>query len=202
VLDKSLPYYDIFMKRAAGTAIPPAEAPEGISIRTYRDGDEEFWAETETAVGEFSCKEDALARFSRDFLPWKEELPLRCLFAVTPAGKSVGNLSVWWNNPETRDCLWIHWVAVHPEYQGRGIGTYLVNFGLHLAVKLEGDTDICLKTQTWSWQAIRIYLAAGFRVTDEPEIFGFINKDSSSGRLVLKDKVPGIQTAGTETIAE
>ncbi|MBL7007094.1 MAG: hypothetical protein ISR78_08445, partial [Spirochaetia bacterium] len=85
VLDKSLPYYDIFMRRASGTAIPQTSAPEGISIRTYQDGDEEFWAAAETAVGEFSCEEDALARFSRDFSPWREELPLRCLFAVNPA---------------------------------------------------------------------------------------------------------------------
>lgn len=192
MLDKSLPFYDILMKRAAGTPLPEPRAPKGITLRSYRDGDEHHWAATETAAGEFPDEEQALARFTRDFGSWKADLYERCLFALNEDSMPVGNIAVWWPRPAIRKYPWIHWVAVRPEYQCRGIGSFLVASGLRRAVELEGDVDIGLKTQTWSWPAVKIYLRAGFRLTEEPDYGGFTNTGFAEARRVLKDLVPNL----------
>jgi GNAT superfamily N-acetyltransferase len=192
MLNKSLPFYDILMKRPAGTPLPKSHSPHGITLRTYRNGDEYHWAAIETAAGEFPNEQKALSRFAHDFGPWKADLSERCFFALNADGVPVGNIAVWWPHPEIRKYPWIHWVAVRPEYQNLGIGTFLVARGINHAVQLEGDVDIGLKTQTWSWPAVKIYLRAGFRLTEEPGYGGFANSGFSEARHVLKDLVPDL----------
>lgn len=192
MLDKSLPYFEILMKRSAGTPLPKTHPPQGISLRPYRDGDEHHWAAIETSVGEFPNEQKALSRFNCDFSPWKTDLYERCFFALNEYGIPVGNIAVWWPRPDIRKYPWIHWVAVRPEYQRRGIGSLLVAGGLQRAVQLEGDVDIGLKTQTWSWPALKLYLRAGFRLNEESGYGGFANTGFTEARHVLKDLVPDL----------
>lgn len=74
MLDKSIPYAEIWMFRSIELPIPKYSLPESYSLSFYQEGDQFAWAEIETAVGEFDETEDALEYFNRTFTPYPEEL--------------------------------------------------------------------------------------------------------------------------------
>jgi hypothetical protein len=63
MLDKSVPYYDVLMKREKGATLPLVALAEGFRFVFYKAGDENEWAEIEASVGEFSRAVDALVYF-------------------------------------------------------------------------------------------------------------------------------------------
>ena len=63
MLDKSIPYHDVLMRRDAGKPLPVQPLPEGFHFVPFNPGDEMDWAEIETSVGEFASTDDALSYF-------------------------------------------------------------------------------------------------------------------------------------------
>jgi ribosomal protein S18 acetylase RimI-like enzyme len=135
--------------------------PAGYRIRTFRPGDETAWARVETAVGEFRDEGHALEHFADEFGPHVDEMRERCLFLETTDGELVGTTTAW-RNPDFpgRDWGRIHWVAVVPEHQGRGLGRLLVTEALLLMRARHARAY--LTTQTSSWIAVHLYLTLGF----------------------------------------
>jgi GNAT superfamily N-acetyltransferase len=135
--------------------------PAGCRVRTFRPGDEATWARVETAVGEFSDEARALEHFASEFGPYAGEMRERCLFLETADGEVVGTTTAW-RNPafQGRDWGRIHWVAVTPAHQGRGLGRLLVIEALQLMRKWH--TRAYLTTQTSSWVGVHLYLTLGF----------------------------------------
>ncbi|MBM7614131.1 GNAT family N-acetyltransferase [Alkaliphilus hydrothermalis] len=162
MLDKSIPYLNIVMMRRSGTPIPQYERPQGYSFVPFTKGNEVEWAEIETSVGEFNSVAEALNYFSENYLSFLGEVERRTIFIQTVEGKKIGTVTSWWNYTGVRRDLALEWVAVKPEYQGLGLGKAVVFEGLRRMVQIEGDRDIFLHTQTWSYQAVPIYLQAGF----------------------------------------
>lgn len=77
MLDKSIPYAEIWMKRAhKSTPIQPIQS-DNYSLRSYQAGDERHWARIETSVGEFDNEEEALAYFEKEFMPEQAQLGQR-----------------------------------------------------------------------------------------------------------------------------
>ncbi|MDH7571644.1 MAG: GNAT family N-acetyltransferase, partial [Armatimonadota bacterium] len=107
--------------------LPRYGLPPGYGLRTYRLGDEAHWAEIETAAGEFASTERALAQFSKEFLPFPQELASRCFFLETKEGRAIGTATAWYH-PSFRGEEYgrIHWVGIHPDFQGRGLSKPLV----------------------------------------------------------------------------
>ena len=66
---------------------------------------------------------------------------------------------------------WVHWVAVNPEYQGLGLGKALISHVIEHMIKLEGDVDFYLHTQTWSYKAVDIYTLNGFQASEESQLY-------------------------------
>ena len=194
MLDKSLPYFRVILKRQPGSpqptaallgasqptaatpsapspgmplwgaAIPGVALPAGYSFVFYQPGDEQAWAEIETSVGEFEQVPDAVSYFTRDYLPLQNELKRRTLFVQTAAGEKVATFTAWWNYTSVRRYPFMHWVAVKPEYQGQGLGKAIIGEGVRLMVAIEGDCVMYIPTQTWSHKAIRLYRWAGFEL--------------------------------------
>lgn len=162
MLDFSVPYQDIVMIHAGGPTPPPA-LPEGYAFRMYEAGDERHWARIETSVREFDQEAQALRYFEKTYLPHAQVLPQRLVFVVDPAGRPVGNSSAWFETIDGQACAKVHWVAVQPDQQGRGLGKAVVLKTLELMGTLDPGKPILLHTQTWSHMAVRIYLRAGFR---------------------------------------
>lgn len=186
MLDKSIPYYDVLMKRDNRTELPNYILPAGFRFTGFRTGDEKEWAEIETSVGEFKRSVDALVYFQKNYLPQVNELERRCIFIEKDYGIKAATLTVWWNYTGLRRDPWIHWVAVRPEYQGLGLGKALVSEGMKKLMDIEGDRDIYLHTQTWSYKAINIYRDAGFKITAEPGLAGYENKEYGKAMELLK----------------
>lgn len=185
MLDKTIPYHRVIMTRKAGTSIPSPMLPEGFSFRLFQLGDEQAWAKLETSVGEFDQVKDALLYFQQDYLPYRTELERRTLFVINPRQEIVATLTIWWRYTGERRHPWLHWVAVAPEYQGLGIGKALVCEGLRRLLRIEGDQDVYLPTQTWSYKAIGIYLFAGFEFNTELD-YGQFNNEYEQAITVLK----------------
>lgn len=188
MLDKTIPYKHILMKRPKGAAIRNYELPAGYSFCHYNEGNESEWAEIESSVAEFDGPASAATYYNREFMPYAEELKRRQLFIQNPDGKKIATITAWWKmTGERRDAI-IHWVAVRPEYQGKGLGKALVSGGIKLMVSIEGDVDMYLHTQTWSYKAINIYLDAGFELLQH-ETFGGFKNEYDEAIEVLGDKI-------------
>ncbi|MBH1942579.1 GNAT family N-acetyltransferase [Mobilitalea sibirica] len=191
MLDKTLPYYNIIMKRTSGTIVPSARLPEGYTFKLYSDGDETHWADIMVSVGEFDSYKEALEYFQKEYLPHKDELKRRSLFIETDDGKKIGTLTNWWNYTQSRRDPSVHWVGVKPEYQGLGLGKAIVYEGMRRMIDLEGDRDYYLHTQTWSYKAITIYIKAGYNFV-ENETFGTYANDYDKALETIKDKLVNI----------
>lgn len=177
MLDKTLPYFNVIMKRRAGLPIAMHGLPAEFSVAGFVPGDEVQWASIETAVGEFATESDELAR--------------RCVFVRGVDGDAVGTITSWWNTTEERRDPSVHWLAVRPDSQGLGLAKSLVSECLKRLVWLEGGRDIFLHTQTWSHRAIAIYLKAGFEFVRQGSFGGYPN-DYAKAMPVLRTVLPSL----------
>lgn len=164
MLDKSLEYVEILMKRKRGRPVRAYPLPEGYKFVSYMPDDEFEWAEIEFSVNEFESTEKALGYFLEKYFQYSRELERRCLFIEDSRGMKVATFTAWWEYVGSKRVPWVSWIAVKPEYQGMGLGKALVSAGMKLMIDIEGDVDIYLKTQTWSYKAINIYREQGFRM--------------------------------------
>lgn len=140
-----------------------AVLPSGFSIRNFEDpqSDRISWALIETAAREFDDVEKALKKFDQ----WTEEdwdrLREKMFFVVDDeTGNPVGTITAWSGELDGQDLGRLHWLAVLPEYEGKGLGKSLVSKAID--EMLENHESAYLKTQTHNVHAIGIYYKAGF----------------------------------------
>ncbi len=167
MLDKSVPYYNIIMKRCKGNLIQEVFLKKGFSFVNYKPGDENAWAKIETSVGEFDCIADSLSYFRSRYLPYQALLKERMLFIQNVKGEKIATFTIWWDEDDNNEIPSVNWVGVKPNYQGLGLGKAIIFKGLQESVQLLGDVDIYLHTQTWSYKAVGIYEKAGFGILKE-----------------------------------
>lgn len=173
MLDKTIPYHSIIMKCAFPYTVSDICMPEGYSLRFFRDGDEQHWSRIETSVLEFDTVEEANIYYSRMFMPYREQLPMRCIFAENPDGIPVATATAWYVDSELGHQAVLHWVAVCPEYQGLGLGKAVVQKAMQVFQQEEPREIIWLHTQTWSHTAIRLYTSLGFCVAKTAELASY-----------------------------
>jgi len=171
MLDKSVPYAGLFMRRTPGASIPAFTLPEGYKFAFFKAGDEVEWARIEAAVLEFKGEFDALMHFKQNFMPFSHQLRRRCLFIEDGTGRKVATSTAWWAHVDGERYPWLQWVGVCPEHQGKGLGKAIIAEATGLMKAIEGDVPMYLKTQTWSYKAIGIYLACGYEPTDEKALY-------------------------------
>lgn len=141
--------------------LPDIPLPAGYETRLFTGGDDRTWAEIETSAGEFPTEENALERFHSEFGPFADDMKKRCVFVRNAEGRSVGTATAWYNR-EFRDGVYgrLHWVGIHQDFQGRGLGKPLVSAAMQLLARYHAKAY--LTTQTTSAIAIKIYLDFGF----------------------------------------
>jgi ribosomal protein S18 acetylase RimI-like enzyme len=188
MLDKSLPYYNILMKRQNDVPFFEVSLPNGFSFTKYTSGDEIYWAEIEKSVGEFKDVHEGLKYFEHHYLPYIGEVSNRVIFLNTSNNEKIGTITAWWNYTGAFRNLSLHWVAVKPEFQGLGLGRPLINYGIKTLIELDGNDDIYVHTQTWSHTAIAIYLKEGFRFMNI-ETFGGYRNDFDMALPFLQEKI-------------
>ncbi|WP_336776844.1 GNAT family N-acetyltransferase [Paenibacillus sp. MMO-58] len=164
MLDTSLEWYRVILKRNAGTLLPQASLPKGFSFEMFQAGDEESWAEIETSVLEFSSKEVALEYFTMNYLPYINEVKIRTLFIKADDGEKIGTFTAWWRYTGIRRHPFVQWVAVKPRFQGLGLGKAIIAQGIRHMIDVEGDQIMYIPTSTWAFKAIKLYKWAGFEL--------------------------------------
>lgn len=186
MLDKSLPYAEIWMTRPLQETVPETSLAEGFHFETYLPQAEEDWAEIETSVGEFKNKEEALIYFQKAFAPYPNELTERMFFVVTDEGERIATCSAWQKQVRGENYPVFHWLAVKPGYQGKGIAKALIAKVLQKFPDLNKNSPIYLHTQTWSYPAIKLYQRFGFDFISE-NMDGTPNPDYEKAVKIIEE---------------
>lgn len=147
--------------------IPQAAFPAGFGIRPLRLDEAALWTDIVRDAEEFFPIADDL--FAREFGGDPEAIPERCFILTGPKGIAVGTISAWYNRAfKGEEYGRIHWVAVRPAYQGRGLGKAGLAFALNRLA--QWHRRAYLTTNTARLLAIRLYLDFGFLPDlDEPD---------------------------------
>ena len=151
--------YSVRMIREHMENIPQFPIPEGFAIRNYRPGEGHIWTRIQRAAEPYINIDDGLfmRQFKRDLLAMED----RSFFLTTDAGEEIGTITAWWQ-PDMDGKNWgqIHWVAIHPDYQGRGLSKPMMSVAM---TRLKQSHECCfLDTSTGRIPAIKIYLDFGF----------------------------------------
>ena len=189
MLDKSIEFFKIILKREKGKELKNETLPEGFKFVKFKKGDEKAWAEIEKSVLEFENTKDGEEYFKNKYLPYIDELERRTIFIENNNGEKIATFTAWWRYTGERRYPFMEWVAVKPEYQGKGLGKALISEGVKLMIAIEGDCDMYIPTQTWSYKAIRLYRWAGFEFETEEKFPGGIKNETLEGIKVIKNLI-------------
>ena len=151
---------DLVLKRDDLRDIPTPHVPDGYAIRHYTRGDEEAWIEIHQIADRFNeiTRDLYWSQFGSDFRTIRQ----RQLYAVSKCGRAVGTVSAWFPEPEVDPALGrLHWLAVEPSEQRKGLGTALVLATLALLREL-GYQGAYLTTSSRREEALHLYEACGF----------------------------------------
>ena len=138
------------------------DLPPGFSIRAFQPGDEESWLHIHERTGVYDPISPTL--FATEFGDSPEELVDRQLFVVEPRGNAIATGTGWLPQADRPRALGrVHWIAVDPDYQRKGIGAGLVS-ELCLRLKARGYVGAYLRTGAANEPAISLYRSLGFVV--------------------------------------
>lgn len=186
--DRSIPFYNLIL-RCGGWRGEEAPPPEGFRLRGFRPGDEEAWAALEWEIVDFASQEEAREYFTRTYGPPSQELARRCVFAVDGQGRAVGTCTAWRDpGPEGGEAASLHWLAVSPQWQGRGLGRALCRKTLSIFREL-GEFPVYIHTQPWSWKALLLYVREGF-LLQRAGTFGGYENQYAQGMATLAEILP------------
>ena len=172
-IDHTVPYTAVVMIRKNAENIPAYPLPEGYHFAVFTPEDEENWVRLQAEVTHVQSREQGRAIFREEFLQAPEGVPCadcpgyektvqRMVLVKTASGELVGAAALW--TGDTFGAVWqrVHWVAVHPDHQGKGLAKSILARLLGLYGELGCDTPIYLTTQTKTYRAVRIYRQLGF----------------------------------------
>ncbi len=162
-MDKSIPHYGVVMVLDEINNDVKINLPVGYKFSMYEKGDEKDWAKIETSVGEFGDEQKALERFQREFGKESSLMESRCIFIEDSNGDKIATTTAWYGDLFGKEQGRIHWVAVMPNQQGKGLGKALISKALLLFYEQGFTGNIYLTTQTWSYKAIKMYKKFGFK---------------------------------------
>jgi GNAT superfamily N-acetyltransferase len=141
--------------------IPQFALPDGFSLRWYVSGDDRAWFEIHLAADHYNQITPDL--FEKQFGGDAMELSKRQCFVVDPYGQPIGTATAWFGNqPQTKELGRIHWVAILPKYQRRGLSKPLMTAVCERLVEL-GHHRAYLNTSSERKPALRLYLQFGFK---------------------------------------
>ena len=156
----------VTMCRETLTRIPLYPLPPGHQIRAYLPGDEHEWVRIESTADRFNTI--TIELFRREFGDDPTLLAERQFFLLDRRGGVIGTATAWFDdNHHGHRYGRIHWVAIHPDWQGQGMSKPLLTRVCSRLHEL-GHDKAYLVTSTGRINAINLYLQYGFL----PEING------------------------------
>jgi GNAT superfamily N-acetyltransferase len=138
------------------------ESSHGMGIHWYEKGDESVWVYINGAADKYNniTKNLFFNQFDDESLVLKE----RQCYLVESSGKLFATGTAW----EGTEGEYIgygrpHWIAVLPEYQGKGYGKLLMSIVCNRLVSF-GYKKAYLTTSTLRPEAIALYEKSGFEI--------------------------------------
>jgi GNAT superfamily N-acetyltransferase len=140
--------------------IPEFPLPPGFSLRFYQPGDEENWFRIQSEADLHSDISRQL--FVKDLGSDLTQLQDRQLFLLDETKKPIGTATAWFNHDfQGASYGRIHWVAITPAFQGRGLAKPLMT-SVCRRLKELGHERAYLSTDIERVPAIKVYLQFGF----------------------------------------
>jgi len=140
--------------------IPEFGMPQGYSMRLYQPGDEEHWWRIHLAADKLN--EITPELFARSFGTDPALLAQRQWYLFDPSGAAIGTGTAWFDdNFQGAGFGRVHYLAVVPEHQGRGLGKALMT-AVCRGLRELGHDRAYLTTSSLRTAAIRFYQRFGF----------------------------------------
>ena len=150
----------VTMVRDDLSTIPAFKFPDPFSASWYRSGDENKWVEISRAADKYN--KITIETFYKEFGRDTELLGARQFFIRDAEKNFVGTCTSWFNgNYKGQPFGRIHWVAIAPEMQGKGLAKPLMSLALNKLIEL-GHKRAYLVTSSARIPAISLYLKFGF----------------------------------------
>ncbi len=150
----------LVMQRGHLDAIPVHPLPAPFAVRWFQPGDELLWRSIQVAADPAAVITPDL--FDRYFGTDRSLLVPRQCFLLAEQGEVIGTATAWFEECwEGGNWGRIHWVAIRPPYQGRGLAKPLLTIVCQRLREL-GHTRAFLRTEPWRLPAIQLYLSFGF----------------------------------------
>ena len=139
--------------------IPQFSLPPEVSVRPYQEGDDKIWFNIQSTTDHYSefTPESFQETFGTDVSLLKE----RVRFLTDSENNAIGTTSGWFYDYGGQHYGLIHWVAIIPEWQGRGLAKPFMTTTCNLLKELGHDKGL-LHTQTMRFPAIKLYFRLGF----------------------------------------
>jgi len=156
----TMPHTSIVMVRPTLAALPEAPLPMPYVFRPYVPGDEANWVRIHELADQYN--KSTLALFVQQFGTDAKQLGERQFYLCDGAGDAIGTITAWQNEDYPgRNYGRVHWVAIVPEHQGKGLGRPLLAACLKRMAEL-GHDGAYLTTAPPRLAAINLYLRFGF----------------------------------------
>ena len=157
--DPELGPTQVTMIRPDLASFPALPLPEGYSLRGMSQSDIALWTDIQRDAEPYITVTDSLflEEFGHEPGAWAH----RCFILRDSRGLGIGTISAWRERDfRGRDFGRVHWIAIRPREQSRGLGKTMLSFAL--AQLARWHTQAYLVTSTERRAAIKIYLDFGF----------------------------------------
>ena len=154
------PNVEVLMVHPELPRAPRFALPVGYQMRFYDEGDVRTWVSIQQAAEPFMVPS---AETFRRYLPGDTaHLAARVMFLVDPVGTEIGTITAWDDDRlDGRPSGQIHWVAIVPEAQGRGLAKPMLSAACDV-LRARGYTKALLETDTRRIAALNLYRQFGF----------------------------------------
>jgi len=178
------------MKRHDFENIPSFEVPAPFILRTYQSDDEQAWLEIHKKADPYNTfdEESFYKGFGHDKKLWHENQYYVC----DENNRPIGTATAWSvkkdEHPKPQGL--VHWVALDPEYQGKGLSKPLMSA---VCNRLKERNFHCayLNTSSGRLPAVALYLAFGFvpylRKPEERAVWTYIKEQLGPRAIGLED---------------
>jgi GNAT superfamily N-acetyltransferase len=158
-MDRIREYISIKMVRGNLDDVPEYDLPVGYSIHWYQSGYEEYWQKVQLLADEYTRVTPNL--FEEQFGTDIQLLSERQCFLLDNKEEIIGTATAWLDGQDEKPPGRVHWVAIIPQQQGKGLAKPLLTI-VCKRLKALGHNKTCLTTQTVRIPAINLYAKFGF----------------------------------------
>jgi GNAT superfamily N-acetyltransferase len=156
-----VPGYRLMMIRENLEEIPQFDLPAGFKLRSHLPGDQARWMEIHIKADRYNTITPNL--FQEQFGSDPAQLKERQCYLIAPDGGVIGTATAWFGKDNGANGLGrVHWVALLPEFQGRGLSKALLQ-EICMRLRALGHTGAYLSTCAERKPAIGLYLRFGFK---------------------------------------